>query len=444
MKNDPTIISEKVIEEWRNSHPIETLSQHKETIYTQRVLRERKDSLIEIHHGRVTGINNHSGKRYFRWEKPNFLVVKRTKGGHFVATTRTRDSGYTSQQFAVGMGHGYAQIESALLKKWGDEISVEKAMPLASHYLMEPMYDWDRYNAPNYVRDLVRCKDARELTIKVFGKKRVRKDLVKAVANANICAIVYASLFKQFVPVDWIIDFLRNQNMEEVNRTIIPYTELSRFELRSARVMLAHLHRRHHRRLLNERFRSSDVIIRLLKDSIRTFNANGAPIDGFDSIKSLGDLHDLLVWQTGAEFRYRRRMERADAEERIHLVNHRPARRGVQMENRPLTPDPLSAKIDGQVIKDYVVVTPTDTDTLRAWGDEMNNCIASYCNKNERTTLGAIYKDDNLIANFEITDGRLIQLLGKFNKSLNAESRNMFEPFFKAFNVKVDSYWGNG
>lgn len=74
----------------------------------------------------------------------------------------------------------------------------------------------------------------------------------------------------------------------------------------------------------------------------------------------------------------------------------------------------------------------------------MRNCIGTYRGSAVKGTAeyGAIHKDGKVLANFEVKNKELSQLLGTANSRLDPEVCATLEAFFEAFEINVEHYWG--
>lgn len=95
------------------------------------------------------------------------------------------------------------------------------------------------------------------------------------------------------------------------------------------------------------------------------------------------------------------------------------------------------------------MIVPTTTHELVEWGATQENCIGSYAEKaynNELMIVGFKNKEGEWLGHAEITRSmRLNQLLGKYNKQLEAKVRSKIVAFMKnELNIDVPSnYWGS-
>ena len=103
--------------------------------------------------------------------------------------------------------------------------------------------------------------------------------------------------------------------------------------------------------------------------------------------------------------------------------------------NQKPTPPPQNVVIDytvtekkyEDVIDDYHIVLPRDTNEIRNYGREFHNCVASYCScvLEKRTLILAMKRGNKYIACLEVRQNRLVQALGPCNQSLSSKVSNI-------------------
>lgn len=248
---------------------------------------------------------------------------------------------------------------------------------------------------------------AREETIQefvrvAFGKKRYRKDLVKACAGTSLERIAYAREFRQLVPVDWLIELMRVDYVDYRNGNPHPYLmeilkSLPMNRRRSFLVSTVHV----------SRWYADDI-----KNMIDEYSLKHV----IDSSKNFTDLHDKL----------------SSAVRRLKTVNQEIAISGyAEKYHQAVTANGLR------------IVAPVETETVHAWGDKMHNCIGSYAARavNGGVYLGGVYSDTGLLANFEISpEGKLRQLLGKYNAELTeSEQSDILDTLINVKAIHLDT-----
>ena len=387
-----------------------------------------ENSVSLTYSNKYTGMTS-TGKRWFRWENAQtYVLAKNENTGHVICRTSTRGARGIRRHFTH---QGLTQIflndaareaitERMGFKEWHDTV------PLSEHFYGTANHPQGRGHllaAPNNVATNLwlplQKKDVFEMTTFAFGKTRYRKDLVKAVAQADPNAIAIAIDFRGLVPIDWIINFLRNNPRNE-QRGVPPVS------IPSVRPYLFPLEPRSLRRLLQTQVGPDNAgTLYGINDSVRSPRTQPQP--GF--VKNWGEFHDNLYGLRRNRNQWRGFVGPKDS--------HNSGKIKVISKAKPLA---------GLEIGTMKVVLPGHTDDLIAWGNEMRNCIGSYGSAalNGYSILGGIYEDDKLIANFEFKkDGTLKQLLGKHNKPMEASKRAAVVDKFKELEYNVTTYWGD-
>lgn len=72
--------------------------------------------------------------------------------------------------------------------------------------------------------------------------------------------------------------------------------------------------------------------------------------------------------------------------------------------------------LDGKEVDDFRIKVAESNHELIEWGEQMHNCIASYANRKDCILLG-IFKENTLIYNIEIKNGKIKQFYGKRNSA---------------------------
>jgi hypothetical protein len=240
-----------------------------------------------------------------------------------------------------------------------------------------------------------------DFALKSFGKSNYRKDLVKAVSNAELGLIYYARHFRNLVPTDWIVKFLQDttlaRKIEHPNDIQKHFSSLKSSDFRK---FLQDVPPTILKRLLSWQTVATapqflGMEIRDTIQSYRIIKDNGNEVD-FSALKKVNtwrELHDYFANEV----------------------------RRLKTKNRIIPPTPLSEKIaENSKQENFMIVLPPDTDTLRTWGSTMNHCIGSYAG---HATSGSdvfigIIKDEKMIGNAQIhtKSGSLIQIFGKHNQ----------------------------
>lgn len=278
---------------------------------------------------------------------------------------------------------------------WQDAFPMTKAYELSSYEQM-----------PKGLRGAFRVQDVQSFTKELFGKTRYRKDLVKAVAQADVSGVALALQFRGLVPVDWIIRLLLLYP-----RTARRYSNLDYSGLRP---LLKRLDPRSLRYLTQHRAEPY-MLTELSRWAIRI----GRRRDLALLVRSWDELHDQIGGTGRPEYVWR---------------------------NEQIPQTKFAKKLDGLSTESGLrIVTPSETATLNNWSEVMGNCIRGYSGSAVagRLTLVGVYQGDKLVANLEITNsGRLNQLLGKHNQKLPDDQKAEIIELLAKNDVTVNEYWG--
>lgn len=301
----------------------------------------------------------------------------------------------------------------------GEPKPFEVAYPLARHYPgLSP--GWD----PAFRSCFEDVDDVRVLVARLYGKRAVRKSLVKAVAGADLCHLYLSWCLRgRHIPVDWHVDYLRaNPREPHVGRW-------SSGQLRGLRAHLRHLGATSVRRLMR-----GEAPSRHLLDDVARMRPSGTVTD----VRTWKDLHDRAA--TADRVIRRHELELAQAKRRTV------ARRGISRR------DPVyeqAAKAVAGSTGDGVRVEVAETpETLLGWGESMGHCIAAYAGDMQNRSallLGFFDPSGRLVANASLavrTDGTVLQqLLGKHNRTLPQAMVDDFTRHLSSAGVAVDQPW---
>lgn len=395
---------------------------HDSVIRTAHKVFEKSNSVYTSTAHLRTGVNQHSGKRWFRWAPVSCWGLFVNRAGNVQAFHRYGKGEAGNQDVvwsALDQSNDFFQwqqeywsyrkhFSEAVKNKWGIT-SFKDVYPVAAHY------DLESYPAiPKGLTAAFRAQNAREFTEQVFGKKNFRKDLLKATAELDHPTfLVIARAFRGLVPTDWIIDFLKLEHIHIQDNYYYmgPTPDL--------RPILKVIDPRSLKDLLSIRMRNRDTYG--LTDTVRGFQRNPIAAEGL-RVRNWNELHDELAG-VRAPARFREPIE----------------------ENWEL-PE-LGKKLDGTEVQGIKIVIATESNQLYEWGNKMHNCIGSYVHQAAKGSgiYGGVYRDEKLIANFEIStfNKNLRQLLGPCNNTLPDDIRQALEQHFKDHNVVVSEYWGS-
>lgn len=248
--------------------------------------------------------------------------------------------------------------------------------------------------------------DVQSLARSLF-KGDYRRDLVKAMARTNMTTIYTGWLFAGLVPIDWIIDFYRRHDTDTPasNRAYnVPARHFAR--------LIAHLDVSSRRKLLKlsmgELSRMSyighdpRVIIDPKIDSVR------ALVESYDRQRAR-----LVELRTELHIAAEAMMSEADRK-RIEAEHQAKIERAAKRAK-------VVDHVNGVTKAGRRVEMATGYDQLARWGEALDNCIGGYSHRLDTDILGGVYENDVLVCNFQIENGRLIQLYGYKNWELTGE-----------------------
>jgi hypothetical protein len=83
-------------------------------------------------------------------------------------------------------------------------------------------------------------------------------------------------------------------------------------------------------------------------------------------------------------------------------------------------------------LEDLELRLPLNGVELRAWGEELGNCLGSYEERIRRRvcTVFGIYRSGKLLGALELRDGMMAQCSGRFNRPLEKDLRKKIEKQF--------------
>lgn len=259
-----------------------------------------------------------------------------------------------------------------------------------------------------------------ELTRRLFGKTRYRRDLVKAVASSNLPTIALAWQFRGLVPIDWIVSMLRERPLRP-----------GRY-LNNIRPHLRNLDQMSLRNVL----RDAAILTRYARDLARF-----SPVADLGRIHSVTELHDRLY---------------------EHALLFRTAYTKTGKPKKAITLPDYASALGGQLSSGWSIEIARHENDLWEWGSLMRHCIGVYGPhlRSGRSILGAVCDPSGRMrANFEVTATRrrhvsdaqpderpvlrLSQLLGRANSLLPADVQGPVLTHLRATDVEIPGdYWG--
>jgi hypothetical protein len=424
--------------------------------------------VLTVHHSRyLTGVNK-QGSRYWKWVTDGSTSVGINKRSQFYTRTMWGGEFKRTRTFiSDGADTWRALSNSEFYRLTGNQ---------PFHYFARHIFDsdfsigevypitknWEEIQGFNQVpfgMPELKESDPRVFIERLFGKKNYRKDLAKAVLEVdprNLWMVNLCTTFKPYVPIDWIIRFLRENGKQRFRgHEAID----NRFNGRAFRHLLPKFDRPSYRHLMFHVMEDREY--RELGDVMQRGLRFGAQdLGNFGTVRSFHDIHEA-IWAP--------RNPRINNNQVIPAVIDRPALRnryGFYTQEVDKTKEiPLLPQAE-KLAESPMVVLPKTVQDLYDWSDEFGNCISSYhtdvTKKVGSTILGKIVWEGKSIACFEIrkdeasfavqnidpltADYRwtLKQLLGKYNQHLPQDIRSMIEHMMREKDITVpDNYWGS-
>lgn len=279
--------------------------------------------------------------------------------------------------------------------------------------IINPLYDKNE-------RKAYRQKTIQETTQTIFGKRKYRKDLVKAVAAAPPNIVSFYANFKNVVPIDWIINGLtisKNKSFSQQRSFHLSANE-------NLPALFERLTQNSKRNLVNDAGSLGHTVSYLYADTLLSFSQ----IQKFELERKKTYLHkDDLKVKTWKELH-----------DKLSVIY-----RTVQYENEEIIQTEQAQKLEKVFTPEdtYQIHAAKTTHELISWGNEMNNCIASYRRSAVKghTLLAKLTKNGKMIANIEISDNDCRQLFGKNNQPLETEDHNYVITKLKENNIIAKS-----
>lgn len=363
------------------------------------------DTIIRKRSQQITGKNRHSGKTYSRFDEKSAEIYSWKRNNRMrvyqVTTRKLQDRGTNRFQkvrnihdmttHVLSSPHHYTRdVNEGFQLRFGksaDQVFREEYPMLA---FADP--------AKNLTPHLV-AKDASDLTLRLYGNPRYRKDLVRAVGglleyapnNVTSMALVAGKIFAGLAPNDWLVGWIPRVAREtEVNFS--PYT--ADLRISEARRMFRTASEKQIRRLL-----TTDGNLKGFQDTLNIFQYLQQRDDNYGlrdlSFGSFKELHDALARD----------------------------QRKIKNPSKPIEYTGSAAELPGEY-GEYRIVAPKDTWELAEWGETFSNCISGYgyAAIAQTSLLYAVYRGAEMVANMELTPkGDIKQLLGKYNSGVDAE-----------------------
>jgi hypothetical protein len=381
----------------------------KALVARSRALFLRENNITIVSSEKYSGKNRHSGNQWWRWQNVASRGFRINHKGTIIPYSISYDKNNIYSMINRGSDpfsdlHVRAgfDVEYAFKLRAREYFGIDS---LKSVYPMAEVYHLEEYNSiPKGMLQNFRQTNAKDYVTSIFGKDRYRRDLLKAACSTTPEIVAIAKEFRGLVPIDWIINFMRNHSKENA-------FPVNGFSVKGLRNVLTQLDPRSYRYLLND---TEDRLDRWAADIARRRRVNG-PIRA----TSFHNLHDELYPTYGG-------YEYVQSNEAIKLIG-------------------AAKELDGLVIDDLTFHPARETNDMVKWSSEMSNCISGYTSEaiNGRGVYAAVERDGKVIANIEIVNNRLKQLLGKYNQSLDDTTKIKIVNALNDKGVEtVGDWWG--
>lgn len=444
------------------------------------VYAKREDGPGRYRTGREQNVYKNAGWIYSYRSGELRVYTSHASGGHRYIHQVTNNE--TPVQHGLNANR---EIQRALMDLWARAVNRGLDVPIpfggsvselvhTGAYRMLHLQTWQMSDSLG-LGPFLRSRTVQEFTSKAFGRRRYRKDLVKAVAGCTISwQIAVARELVKVVPIDWVISFLKTEHATldayEIGQLLRQPGKLGgAYDIAQT---MHHLTPESRRRLLLEDHwdytRVRDTLRMIRRQTVPT---NAFPPDDFPEpgelrkVRSWGELHDILTREMNARReiewaeRDRRQAERRARQPRqiaVHGLNDpfgeivdRPAGAPLYSTKADVSgkikPTEVAAALHKLTVPwletehavmdehsllsmgefpsipirfrehAYVIRRAKQTDELEGWGSKLRNCIASYAANAIRgtTNLFGVYDtaDDKLVANMEISNEGVIRQL---------------------------------
>ena len=260
----------------------------------------------------------------------------------------------------------------------GDEISIEKALKIVSHYPKEKSVKKAVYQ--NYVDQLRAHGRYYSIFVEAFSKHFSDVNILVKLLHLSFRKSIYSSIDKS--GLDAILLFLKKYYTEK---------QLLKF------------------------FSSVDFNIGyyMFRDALSTFEYHPAVIERlFTKVPcQVIAIHDEFVRCTNIE-RYE------------HLYRENQHLHYSQQEMRACVKT-----------SHYEVKLPKDGKELFVWAETLHNCMAGYFEliKEKSTLVYCFFQEETLSFAVELKEQKLVQAHGKYNATLTARQKELLEGWFKKF-----------
>jgi hypothetical protein len=398
-------------------------------------LYEKENAITLVVSGYWTGVSRKTGRRWWRWSRDEMMTYYLTSRGNLAYFSKYRDK--PSGRHKVGcaipfktlkmvfsesdayrrmIDANHATFHELAVKKFGP-ITPETIFPGVKYFEIDDPYLTDQLGYPvrgtrggsskiKRARAALRQDSPRPYIEVIFGKRNYRKDLLKASLGHSHETLSKLATVWSFLPLDWRIEFLR-QGGDPANTTI--------YRAKNLLILSPALQRRYFLSMPPGQYW-------MVSDTLRLMGmvAPNAVRRCARQAKSWGELHDSL-----------------------NAIVVRGQRRKRQRElSAPIqyNPEWNYERLDGAEVEGMRLLLAKTGGEMIGWGDQMGHCIGSYASSaGGSRAFGAIYRENKLIANFQIDRNRLVQLFGKYNQYFEGQEEIL--AWMSKNNVEIGDAW---
>lgn len=304
-----------------------------------------------------------------------------------------------------------------------------------------------------FIRRLVRCESAKEVTLLVFGKDAVRKDTTRATMSNSVDALLLVYLLRIYstqelgerlttkdllkflqelngrnmlCKPDEMVSFIKNSRpsairdlLSKILSTAIEYSEKEPVQLPESIHVLLHI---------------EGMLEEMPVKSLEKYREELMSRD----VNTLQKYHDKLTIVYNRQLLENFDPSESEKADWNHAIE----------QNKKFIKKTESCNVNGLTLR-----IAKDINEPLTWGLEMQHCIASYAHLVWRcdALLGGVYQGDNLLGNFDLQKNsfrlktgnwKLNGLRGKNNEIISKETAAIVEEILRKQKVKIKSYDG--
>lgn len=177
----------------------------KQTAMTRISYYVKDNSVSLVRSVYLTGLNKHSGKRWFRWNTDSVRCIRQTRRG--IAGLKRDDRHYLTI-IPFYEYNNDPTFRELVENKFG-EIHWYEIYPMAMRY---PGANSEMH-VPQGILPAMRATTMTDFTVALFGTKRYSPELEDAVANTDLSTLRLAVDFRGLVHEDELIEFIKNSSL---------------------------------------------------------------------------------------------------------------------------------------------------------------------------------------------------------------------------------------